>query len=387
MLVTNSTSTLTNALKRKKDLRDLPLPLPAAGEAAYVRERELALSTFQEKKANYDQYLRSKRTSKVEYLPIKLDIENVSRCNFHCKMCVVSDWPKNMRTMDLSLSEFQKLIDEQYGLLEIKLQGIGEPLMQGDDFIEMIRYARKKHIWVRSTTNASLLHLHDNYKKVIDADINELQISIDAADKSTFETIRAGSVFERVLGNSRLINQYCDKNNVVRTKMWTVVQQSNYRQLPELVDLAEELGFKSLVFSLNMSDWGLASWSKKNQDIDVQDQLDPERLFSLMHLGEKRGVTVRFWNVTAKYRLGNLDTLCPWPFERAYIGSDFRVSPCCYIGNPDVFQIGPKMGEHDSFYDVWHSKEFEDFRAQHLEGNLPGICKGCYDPTVNQGVM
>jgi hypothetical protein len=33
------------------------------------------------------------------------------------------------------------------------------------------------------------------------------------------------------------------------------------------------------------------------------------------------------------------------PFERAYISSDQRVVPCCFIGNPDVAEIGtaPEM--------------------------------------------
>ena len=32
----------------------------------------------------------------------------------------------------------------------------------------MIKYAKDKKIWVRTVTNASLLHLKDNYKKLID---------------------------------------------------------------------------------------------------------------------------------------------------------------------------------------------------------------------------
>ena len=59
--------------------------------------------------------------------------------------------------------------------------------MQRDDYFAMIRYARDKHIWVRTTTNASLLHLKDNYRKMIDADVNELQISVDGASKRVYE--------------------------------------------------------------------------------------------------------------------------------------------------------------------------------------------------------
>ena len=108
------------------------------------------------------------RGADVDYLPVKLDIENVSRCNFRCTMCQVSEWPKGRRARDMTLDEFKRLIDQQYSLVEIKIQGQGEPTLQGDDFIAMISYARSKAIWVRVITNGSLLHLRDNYKKLID---------------------------------------------------------------------------------------------------------------------------------------------------------------------------------------------------------------------------
>src|SRR2546422_103354 len=180
-------------LAARRQLRELPPPQPAAGIEAYQRERELALSTSPRRRENFERYTRSsRRSATVDYLPIKLDIENISRCNFRCTMCVVSDWPKGKRGEDMSLEEFQRLIDEQYGLVEIKLQGIGEPTMQGDVFFEMIKYARARHIWVRTTTNASLLHVKENYKKLVDTDVNEIQISIDGADAAKFESIQIG---------------------------------------------------------------------------------------------------------------------------------------------------------------------------------------------------
>ena len=155
--------------ERRLELRDLPKPEPSAGMAALKAELELALAADPRKKANYERYLASRRRSAVvDYLPITLDIENVSRCNFRCTMCVVSDWPKGKRGPDMQLADFKRMIDDQFGLVVIKLQGIGEPTMQGDPYFEMIKYARSKHIWVRSTTNASLLHLKDRYKKMIE---------------------------------------------------------------------------------------------------------------------------------------------------------------------------------------------------------------------------
>lgn len=366
----------TAALRRS--LRDLPAPEPSAGLAAYHRERELALAASPAKRANYERYLTAGRGAKVDYLPIKLDIENASRCNFKCTMCPVSDWTKGRRADDMSLAAFQRLIDEQYGLIEIKLQGIGEPTMQRDDFFAMIRYARAQHIWVRTTTNASLLHLNDNARKLIDSGANEVQISVDGADAATFESIRRGAVFKQVMSNIRAINAYARERGRRCTKMWTVVQRGNVHQLAALVDLAAELGFQDQVFALNLTDWGLDSWASRNAAASVENVLSTEALLPLVDRGAGRGIKVRFWNVNEKYQLGDPKTLCPWPFERAFVASDLRVVPCCYLGNPDVYQIDAPLGDARSFSDVWRGKEFQEFRQAHLDGNLPKVCRGCY---------
>ena len=238
--------------EKLRRLRSLPLPEPSAGAAAYARERELALAANPRKRENYERYLASTRRVRVpDYRPIKLDIENVSRCNFRCTMCVVSDWDKGTRGRDMTVDEFKRLIDAEYGLLEIKLQGIGEPTMQGDALFEMIRHARAQHIWVRTTTNASLLHLRENYKQIVDSGVNELQNSIDGADEETFEAIRRGSVFERVADNCKLVNAYAREKGLRVTKMWTVAQRANWHQLSALVDFAHELGFP-VIFSTVM---------------------------------------------------------------------------------------------------------------------------------------
>src|SRR5262245_47922709 len=122
---------------------NLPRPEPSAGALAYALEREACLDLDPRKWANYTKYLMSRNLREsVDYLPVKLDIENVSRCNFACSMCAVSKWDHGKRARDMTLEEFKSLIDEQYGLVEIKLNGLGEALMQGDVYFEMIKYAR-----------------------------------------------------------------------------------------------------------------------------------------------------------------------------------------------------------------------------------------------------
>lgn len=357
--------------------RALPTPEPSAGIEAYRRERELALAHDPRRRANFERYQETQRTGAVlDYLPVKLDIENVSRCNFRCTMCQVSDWPKGRRAADLSLDSFRALIDEQYGLVEIKLQGMGEPLLQRDDVFEMIRYARRTHIWVRTTTNASLLHLHDNHRKLIDADPNEVQISVDGASKEVFETIRRGSVFERVVENCALINRYCEERGVERTKMWVVVQRDNAHQMADLVELAARTGFRSMAFSLNLSDWGQTDWNRRNGEATVERVFDMEACHRLIERGAALGVKVAFWSVTTKYSGASRSTLCPWPFERAYVSSDLRMVPCCTIANPEVSDLG----DAGDLTATWNGQAYREFREGHLSGRIPTICQGCYRP-------
>jgi pyrroloquinoline quinone biosynthesis protein E len=373
-----SKQTMIHGISNPKpsDQGPLPLPEPMPDAAAYVRERELCLAADPKKNANYRRYVDSaRRSADVDYLPTKLDIENVSRCNFRCTMCQVSEWHKGQRADDMTFEVFKRIIDEQYGLVEIKLQGMGEPIIQRDPFFDMIRYARSKHIWVRTVTNASLLHLKDNYKKIIDSGVNELQISIDGADKETFESIRQGSVFERVVENCKLINAYCREQKVERTKMWTVIQSANRRQLREIVKFAANTGFKSMVFSLDITDWGQTQWRVHNREISVDGSLDVESARELVRLGEESGLKVAFWSILSKYSTDSADTLCPWPFERAYVSSDFRIVPCCMIANPDAFEFEI---ENNSFGQTWLGNGYKEFRRAHLSGNIPAVCQGCY---------
>lgn len=360
-----------------QELRTLPRPEPSAGLDAYERERQLCLNASFEKHENYIKYIASaRRDSVVDYLPIKLDIENVSRCNYRCTMCAVSDWHKGTRGADMSVEDFKAIIDEQIGLVEIKLQGLGEPLMQGDDFFEMIKYARARHIWVRTTTNTSLLHLRNNAQKLVDARPNEIQVSVDGATKETFEKIRRGSHFETVKKNCRILNDYCKTSNVRLTKMWTVVQRVNRHEMEDLVRLAHELGFQDQTFAFSLTDWGSEKWRDQNNAVTVEDQLSQEEAWKLVELGESLGIRVSFWNTTSKYSTESRENLCPWPFERAVITSDLRTVPCCTIGNPDHYEVGPNSGK--SFNELWLADEYREFRQAHLDGEIPNVCKGCY---------
>ncbi|GEM_PF-341682 len=383
MVVTSQRQpTSADAREANRTYRRTRLPRPYPDPSAYQANLKAALESDPRKKANYERYLAARKTATPDFLPIKLDIENISRCNFRCTMCQVSDWgPKFQRAEDMALEHFKHLIDEQYGLVEVKVQGMGEPLLQRETFFEMVRYARSKHIWVRTTTNASLLHFRDNYKSLIEADPGEVQISFDGATKQTFEAIRRGSKFELVYDNCKLINSYCNDRGLLKTRMWALVQQGNIGEFPEFVDRAAEMGFRRLTYGLNLTDWGQAKWADANKAVTAEDDVTPEMAHAAMDKGKRLGVEVTFWDVTSKYSAESADKLCAWPFERAFVSSDMKVVPCCIIANPEVYNLGSAQ----DFNGVWQSKAYQRFRQAHLDGRIPKVCELCYIRPAGSG--
>ena len=376
MAISGNTNTLgDHQLKEHRRYRRDELPKPYPDPEAWDANLAAALASDPRRKENYERCQKAEKSVDVDYLPTRLDVENVSRCNYRCTMCQVSDWgPSYQRARDLKVEEFKNLIDEQYGLIEIKLQGMGEPLLGRDAFFEMIQYARSKHIWVRTTHNGSLLHYRNNYQKLIDSGINEVQLSIDGATKETFENIRHGSRFELVRDNCKLINDYCNDQGLLRTRMWTVLQNKNVHEFLDLVDLAHQMDFKRLTYALTLSEWGQDHWARANREVTVEDLVTPELANQAIDMGRELGVEVTFWNITEKFSTESPDTLCIWPFERAYISSDLRAVPCCMIANPEVLDLG----DASNFTEVWNSEVYREFRRAHLEGRIPEPCRLCY---------
>ena len=345
-----------------------PQPSPSP---EYKKVIDKGFKIYPKRYENYLKHQENNRSSIPNFLPIKMDIEPLSRCNFKCDMCIVSSFENLKRADDLSFENFKNIIDDNIGVYEIKIQGLGEPFMHSD-FIKMVEYASSKFIWTRSTTNASLLHKNDNYKKIIDADIGELQISIDGCNKESYEKIRVNSKFETMVSNTKLINSYQNSIGVDKTRMWFLLQDINYDDLFEVPKFAKELGFKRVTISLDVIGWNTDEWEQKNSDKSrasfiIQDDID-----KLLEISETIGIDLSFWGIASKY---TKDNPCPWPFERSFVSSDNYVLPCCMLSTPEVFNFGKVNGD---FNTVWNGKEYIKFREKHLANEIPDICKFCY---------
>ena len=74
---------------------------------------------------------------------------------------------------------------------------------------------------------------HQKFRSII--------ISVDAATKETYEKIRVGGKWEELLTSLSLIAEKRNKFEHIVINM--TVMRSNYREIPQFIDLAESYGF------------------------------------------------------------------------------------------------------------------------------------------------
>jgi len=351
-------------------LKNLKFPLPSPTKE-YQETIDKGFELYPKRYENYLKFKANPRSANPDFLPVKMDVEPLSRCNFKCDMCIVSSFENLKRAEDLSLEDFKEIVDENIGVFEMKIQGLGEPFMHSD-FTKMVEYASSKNIWTRSTTNASLLHKNDNYKKIIDANIGELQISIDGCQKESYEKIRVNSKFDVMVKNVKQLNEYQNSLNLNKTRMWFLLQDINYNDLFDVPKFATELGFKRVTISLDIIGWNSDEWEEKNTKKSQAHNVTQEIIDKLLELAKEVDIDLTFWGISSKYTKENV---CPWPFERTFVSSDKYILPCCMISNPQTFNFGQKT---DFFVDTWSSSEYISFRQMHLDNNIPDICKFCY---------
>ena len=353
----------------------LPLPEPIRDPAVFQPMFEKGMRDYPERKANHALAATTARGETAAAMPTMMDIEPASRCNYACGMCILHTWKNRKRADDMTFEMFRRLLDQQPGLWEVKLQGLGEPLLNRD-LADMVALCSERSIWTRTTINGSLLHMHDNARRLLEAGIGEVQVSLDGADKETYEAIRRGGDFDRFAENCRLFNRLAASyRSTSATRAFVLVQRANFHQLDEILSFCAGVGFQRVIFSMQLGWFGVEELREPNLGRDVSSEVSYNRCLELVEAGKTRGLDVTFWQGGNKYRVGDPSLLCAWLWERAFIGSDGRIVPCCAICDPRVMD----MGDAERFAETWNGDRYRALRKAHLAGAIPTVCRGCYE--------
>lgn len=132
-------------------------------------------------------------------VPLCVTIDASSLCNLRCLGCHQSIAGAITEAGRLDLGDAMRIIDQcaELGVPSISFAWKGEPTLN-KDLPAMVAYCRKKGILeIRTVTNCLSPH-EDIYLKLCEAGLHRLIISVDGHSKTTFETYRRGSNWEKL---------------------------------------------------------------------------------------------------------------------------------------------------------------------------------------------
>jgi MoaA/NifB/PqqE/SkfB family radical SAM enzyme len=176
-------------------------------------------------------------------MPFTISFEPTTACNLKCPEC-----PSGLRaftrpTGNLKEDFFRETIDDMYQeLLYLIFYFQGEPYIN-PKFLDMVKYANQKGIYTITSTNGHFLN-DKNAKETIESGLDRLIISVDGTTQEVYENYRKAGNLESVLQGARNVVKWKKKLNSQTPHIifQFLVVRPNEHQIPEIYDLAKEIG-------------------------------------------------------------------------------------------------------------------------------------------------
>src|SRR5271156_4855996 len=147
----------------------------------------------------------------MEADPVCLYLETTNRCNLLCTTC-----PRTFEELepekDMSWELFTGIVDQSPSLKRAVLHGVGEPMLV-KDLPKMVHYLKDRNVYVLFNSNGTLL-TEKNGQALIDAGLDELRVSLDAAEPTAFQMVRGKDMFDRIVTNVRRFRKMQREQNV-----------------------------------------------------------------------------------------------------------------------------------------------------------------------------
>jgi MoaA/NifB/PqqE/SkfB family radical SAM enzyme len=311
----------------------------------------------------------AKRFPSMAISPRSIQIECTTRCNLKCTMCEISYWTEPGG--DLQVEKLRAMIEHMPRLRRVDFTGIGEALMNRA-FFSALELLKSRGLYVTLNDNFTMM-TEEAARRMIELGVNQIFISLDGATKQTYEQIRVGANFEKVIGNARRLLEIKKEmgKKLPEVKVNAVVSAGNYREIPDIVDLAHDLGIGMVQFVNVMVFENTVGLETSALQSELQAKF-AEALVRARRLG-----------VLVKIELFDKRAVesCDFPWKRNFVSYDGYVHPCCY-----TTQTGDRASQNqrsfgslinNSFEEIWKNETYSSFRNKMKAGILPSACEHC----------
>ncbi len=191
---------------------------------------------------------------RIRHLRLAID----DSCNLRCPSCRKSMiFHKSGSAYNLGVKLADKINDwlwEVQHPIQVHIGSDGDPFASHVYRHFMNQTPRKNNIRYSILTNGLMFkEFHKHVPKVI-ANLNELGVSIDGASKETYEKLRLGGRWEKIIEGLECIAEQKQKHGFTFI-MHFVVQRDNYHEMEKIIDLGEQYG-ADRVWLNKIEDWG-----------------------------------------------------------------------------------------------------------------------------------
>lgn len=320
------------------------------------------------------------KTHRIYSLPIAILMPH-SRCNCRCVMCDI--WKGNNYVQQLEEGDIKELLLSLKKLnTKCVVMSGGEALMH-PNFFRLCDILRSNKISITILSTGLLLK---KYANEIIAKTDEVIVSLDGSREVHDRIRNIPNAFDKLKEGVQELKKL---NPKFRITARCVIQKENFRDFPNIVDAAREIGLDQISFltadvttdAFNRAElWGeektdevKLSFEDLNVFKDIIDSLikTHRKDFDGRFIAESPDKIRRFYDYYAAY-YGLKDfpaKACNAPWVSAVIEADGSVRPCFFHAkNGNI--------KHNSLIEILNSEESVSFR-KNLDMDANPICEKC----------
>jgi MoaA/NifB/PqqE/SkfB family radical SAM enzyme len=332
----------------------------------------------------YFEQIGRQRAPQAENKPVCLYLEVTNRCNLLCETC-----PRTFEALeppaDMDFDLFRKIVNQVPDLQRAVLHGVGEPMLV-KHLPDMVRYLKERGVYVLFNTNGTLLR-EKRFVELIDAGLDELRVSLDAADAATYTLVRGKPFFDRIVRDVTLLTAYQARMNAThpRVSLWLTGLKETVAQLPDFVRLAAQMGVREVHLQRLVFDEAGFGMARAESSLFEQTAAEEQAAIEAAQaLGAELGVTLDASGATEpglslKRQGDKAWSGCRRPWSLMYFTAHGRALPCCIAPfsarGYETYTLGDARTQ--SLDDMWNGPAYQEFRAQLLSEAPPKPCQNC----------
>ncbi|MDY6935885.1 MAG: SPASM domain-containing protein [Spirochaetota bacterium] len=313
-------------------------------------------------------------------IPRNIEMETTTVCNKKCIICEYIYWSKDAQVKrHLKLDEFKHIINQFPVIRWANLTGEGSSFLN-KDYPLMVKYLWEKHkssIWLVD-------HLDDisieKLQKEVFPYIHGIYISMDAATKETYESIKIGCNYDNVINNLKSIIQYKKRNNTPfpHLSFRYIIINKNVHELPLFLDLINSIA--------SQTEWGGSSTMVEFTGLLNFKEINkyyiekiPQSIVDEL-MKRRDGIEFQFSHAEEPSN-PPIEQCIAW--LEPYIMMPGYVLPCCAVmmsnNRPHLRKYSFGNVLNDNFINIWENEYYLKFRSMVNDPDkpVPTLCVGC----------